>query len=120
MLCGPEASHQVQPVQGLAALGRRDSQEGLRVQSGGGSRMDFLPSSKGNVEICWCISYLNLQFESDFFFSAQYFAGEQLFLFYVMVWNFRQLNLKHQILQFQVLGGVETAEKFNTHIKLTR
>lgn len=52
-------------------------------------------------DLAWTFFHLE-KFESDFFFSAQYFAGEQLFLFYVMV-----------------LGGVETAEKYNTHIKLT-
>ena len=56
--------------------------------------MYFLPFTKQNQpEVCpRFLSLLKLllifsffQFDNNFYFSAQYFAAEQLFLFYVMV-----------------------------------
>ena len=59
-----------------------------------------------------------LQFGNNFYFSAQYFAAEQLFLFYVMVGSYFVWMLSH--IHVEVMGGVDTAEQFIAHIKLTR
>jgi len=52
-------------------------------------------------DLAWSFFH-TAKFDNNFYFSAQYFAAEQLFLFYVMV-----------------MGGVDLAEQFTAHIALT-
>ena len=69
------------------------------VQLEGRPSVEFLPYSQGgwpmltmaiNTTVLFFFKHLFsllffLQFDNNFYFSAQYFAAEQLFLFYVMV-----------------------------------
>lgn len=51
-------------------------------------------------DLAWSFFHVT-KFENNFYFSAQYFASEQLFLFYVMV-----------------MGGADTAERFTARVRL--
>ena len=60
---------------------------------------------------------VTFQFENNFYFSAQYFASEQLFLFYVMVGSIL-IPTPFLTVNIEVMGGADTAEKFTAKVKL--